>query len=164
MSDTILKYKDNEYRVRPLTLGMKPVWNKILFAINKQKSNFISDEDLSTVRDYEKRISQLEYDKELALVNCKMADILSPTEADQKKLNDYVKVHDEIDIKLNELKEEKLNNETVRVELENYSLGIMLAIDNALLEKGNEKIYESVKELLEGDVSKLDLTDKTCCK
>jgi len=149
-----------KYTIKELTLAIKPVWNKILHAINKQKKFFISQDDLKITTDYEKRIIELQSQLELAEINCKNADIPGRTEADEKVLSDFIKIHDEIDIKLTNLKAEKLESAVCRDEMTNFINGIILSIENALLE--DENIYKSCVNLIEGDISKLDLLDENC--
>lgn len=149
-----------KYTIKELTLAVKPVWNKILHAINKQKKYFIGEDDLKVTTDYEKQIAELTMQLELAELNCKNADIPGRTEQDEKVLADFIKVHDEIDIKLTNLKAEKLESVVCQNEMTNFVSNIILSIENALLE--DENIYKSCTKLIDGDISKLDLLDENC--
>jgi len=151
-----------KYTIKELTLAVKPVWNKIVTSIEGYVKLFCNEDDLKLLREYETQIADLTMQKELAEINCKQADIPSPTEQDTVKLNNLIKIHDELDIRLNELQDKKNNDSEVVTNGLRYSKGVFRAIDNALLEDGNELIYESTLNLLNGDVSKLDLTDTEC--
>lgn len=149
-----------KYTIKELTLAVKPVWNPIISAINRQKAKFIRADDLKVTTDYEKQIAELTMQLELAELNCKQADIPSPTDADQKVLSEFVRIHDEIDIKLTNLKAEKLESVVCQNEMTNFISNIILSIENALLE--DENIYKSCTKLIDGDISKLDLLDENC--
>lgn len=163
----ILKYtaKDNEvyeFKIKDLDLGIKPLWNKILHCIKKEMKFFCSDEGLKNTRAIEITIAELTMQKERAELNCRNAEIPDRTEADEKKLQDLIKIHDEIDIKLSEAIDEKKINPIYANEMNTYVSGIISSIENALLNEENVKIYESTVNLLEGDLTKLDLTDINC--
>jgi len=151
-----------KYTIKELTLAVKPAWNKILHAINKQKPNFISANDIKTCQEFEERITALSIELDMAESSCKNADKIGRTEAEEQIFQDFVTLYNETEIKLDELKAEKENSEVCKTEMNNFVNNIILSIENALLEEGNEKIYESTLKLLDGDVSKLDLTDEVC--
>ena len=148
------------YKIKELTLAIKPVWNKILHAINKQKKYFIGEDDIKTVTTFETKIAELTQELELARLNCDQFNIPNPTEQDTVKLNNLIKVHDELDIRLTDLIAEKENSTVCKNEMTNFVNGIVLSIENALLE--DENIYKSCIKLIDGDISKLDLLDENC--